>query len=99
MMGMGFTAVLVVLGAIREILSQGTLFAGADQLLGSWAADMTIQVWQVDTSFLLAMLPPGAFLAMGFLIACKNFIDTKLQQRQPKAEQLDIARARVTKVN
>ncbi len=99
MMGLGFTAVLVVLGAIREILSQGTLFAGADQLLGSWAANMTIQVWHVDTSFLLAMLPPGAFLAMGFLIALKNVIDTKLQEKQPTAEQQEIARARITKVN
>ncbi|MGI2258357.1 electron transport complex subunit E [Shewanella sp. GXUN23E] len=99
MMGMGFTAVLVVLGAIREILSQGTLFAGADQLLGSWAADMTIQVWHVDTSFLLAMLPPGAFLAMGFLIAAKNVIDSKLQQKQPEAEQPEVTRARITKVN
>ena len=99
MMGLGFTAVLVVLGAVREILSQGTLFAGADQLLGSWAADLTIQVWHVNTSFLLAMLPPGAFLAMGFLIALKNVIDTKLQEKQPTAEQQDIARARITKVN
>ncbi|MCL1039994.1 electron transport complex subunit E [Shewanella submarina] len=99
MMGLGFTAVLVVLGAVREILSQGTLFAGADQLLGSWAANMTIQVWHVDTSFLLAMLPPGAFLAMGFLIALKNVIDTKLQEKQPTAEQQEIARARITKVN
>ncbi|MCL2914117.1 electron transport complex subunit E [Shewanella corallii] len=99
MMGLGFTAVLVVLGAVREILSQGTLFAGADQLLGSWAANMTIQIWHVDTSFLLAMLPPGAFLAMGFLIALKNVIDTKLQEKQPTAEQQEIARARITKVN
>lgn len=99
MMGLGFTCVLVVLGAIREILSQGTLFSGADQLLGDWAASLTIHVWHVDTSFLLAMLPPGAFLAMGLLIALKNVIDTKLKEKQSTAEPEGIERARITKVN
>ncbi len=66
MMGLGFLLVLSVLGASREILSQGTLFAGADLLLGDWAANLTIHFWQLDTSFLLAMLPPGAFYWHGF---------------------------------
>lgn len=85
MMGLGFTLVLAVLGATREILGQGTLFDGADQLLGPWAKALTIQVWQVDTPFLLAMLPPGAFIVMGLLIALKNVIDKKLKERQPQA--------------
>ncbi|MGL4474348.1 MAG: electron transport complex subunit E, partial [Shewanella sp.] len=80
MMGVGFTLVLTLLGACREILSQGTLFAGAEQLLGPWAQHLTIHLWQVETPFLLAMLPPGAFLAMGLLIAGKNIIDSKLEQ-------------------
>ncbi|MGL6012448.1 MAG: electron transport complex subunit E, partial [Shewanella oncorhynchi] len=69
MMGLGFTLVLTVLGATREILGQGTLFDGADQLLGPWAKSLTMHLWQVDTPFLLAMLPPGAFIVMGLLIA------------------------------
>jgi len=59
MMGLGFTLVLALLGATREILGQGTLFDGADQLLGPWAKALTIQVWQVDTPFLL--VPPSCW--------------------------------------
>ncbi|NMH63877.1 electron transport complex subunit E [Shewanella salipaludis] len=99
MMGLGFTSVLVVLGTVRELLGQGTLFYGAEQLLGPWAESLTIQVWQVDTPFLLAMLPPGAFIAMGLLIALKNVIDRKLAERQPKIETATVTRARITKVN
>jgi Na+-translocating ferredoxin:NAD+ oxidoreductase subunit E len=99
MMGLGFCAVLVVLGGSREILSQGTLFAGAEQLLGDWAANLTLHIWQVDTPFLLAMLPPGAFIGMGLLIALKNAIDKKLAERQgTQAGTVSIPRARITKV-
>ncbi|GGP41894.1 electron transport complex subunit E [Shewanella algicola] len=99
MMGLGFTAVLVVLGATRELLGQGTLFDGADLLLGEWASVLTIHVWQVDTPFLLAMLPPGAFIGMGLLIALKNVIDSNVKARQPKAESVGVTRARITKVS
>ncbi len=98
MMGLGFTLVLAVLGGIRELLSQGTLFAGADQLLGDWAKNLTIHVFHFDTSFLLAMLPPGAFIGMGLLIAAKNIIDTKLEQRKPAPQVEEVTRARITKV-
>ncbi|MGI2130207.1 electron transport complex subunit E [Shewanella baltica] len=99
MMGLGFTLVLTVLGATREILGQGTLFDGADQLLGPWAKSLTINLWQVDTPFLLAMLPPGAFIVMGLLIALKNVIDKKVKERQPQvAAEPSVTRARITKV-
>ncbi|WP_290610741.1 electron transport complex subunit E [Arsukibacterium sp. UBA3155] len=94
MMGLGFMLVLVVLGAMREILGQGTLFDGADLLLGDWAASLRIELFALDTQFLLALLPPGAFIGMGLLIALKNLIDAKLQQRQSQA--VGITRARVT---
>ncbi|MBB1440209.1 electron transport complex subunit E [Shewanella sp. SG41-4] len=99
MMGLGFTAVLVVLGASRELLGQGTLFDGADLLLGDWASVLTIHVWQVDTPFLLAMLPPGAFIGMGLLIALKNVIDSRVKAKQPKPESVGVTRARITKVS
>lgn len=100
MMGLGFTLVLMVLGACREILGQGTLFDGADLLLGDWAKGLTVHLWQVDTSFLLAMLPPGAFIAMGFLIALKNVIDKQLEARKPAVEAAPaVTRARITKVS
>ncbi len=95
MMGLGFMLVLLVLGAMREILGQGTLFDGADLLLGEWAKVLRIELFQLDSQFLLALLPPGAFLAMGLLIALKNSIDNKLKQKQA-VEKGSIARARVT---
>jgi len=87
---------LVVLGAMREIIGNGTLFDGADLLLGEWASALRIQVFQFDSSFLLALLPPGAFIGVGLLIALKNVIDTQLKARQPKQEKPAIERARVT---
>ena len=100
MMGLGFTLVLFILGAIREILSQGTLFSGADQLLGPWAAHLTVHVVHFDTSFLLAMLPPGAFFAMGLLIALKNVIDKKIKNKQPDTlPTVKVTRARLTKLS
>lgn len=60
-MGLGMTTVLVVLGAMRELIGNGTLFDGADLLLGDWAAALRIQVFHFDSSFLLALLPPGFY--------------------------------------
>jgi electron transport complex protein RnfE len=98
MMGAGFCLVLVALGAIREILGQGTLFAGAETLLGSWASVLKINVYQADSHFLLAILPPGAFLVLGLLIAGKNALD--LRKKASEASQKgSIQRARVTHVN
>ncbi|UAB71414.1 electron transport complex subunit E [Vibrio sp. SCSIO 43132] len=95
-MGMGMMLVLVVLGAMREVIGNGTLFDGADVLLGSWATVLRIEVFQFDNSFLLALLPPGAFIGVGFLIAGKNLIDKQIESRQPKQEKPEIERARVT---
>ncbi|MBA6290799.1 electron transport complex subunit E [Colwellia sp. MB3u-70] len=95
MMGLGFLAVLVVLGAIREVLGQGTLFDGANLLLGQWATGLRIEIYQLDSQFLLMILPPGAFIAMGFLIAGKNVIDHKVAQAKPKKLEQAIERVRV----
>ena len=95
-MGLGMTSVLVVLSAMREVIGNGTLFDGADLLLGDWASVLRIQIFQFDNSFLLALLPPGAFIGVGFLIALKNIIDNQAKARQPKQEKPAIERARVT---
>jgi len=81
MMGLGFSAVLLLLGASREILAQGTLFDGIETMLGDWASVLTITLYQTDTSFLLAALPPGAFIIMGLIIALKNSIDNYNDKR------------------
>jgi electron transport complex protein RnfE len=72
MMGLGFMAVLLVLGAMRELIGQGTLFDGADLLLGPWAQSLRLEIFSFDSQFLLAILPPGAFLGLGLLIAAKK---------------------------
>ena len=95
MMGLGFTLILLLLGSVREILGQGTLFAGADQLLGPWAATLKIVLFQADAGFLLAILPPGAFLALGFIIAIKNLIDARLSRRKAVLKP-QVERARMT---
>ncbi len=95
MMGLGFLLVLLALGAIREVLGQGTLLDGAELLLGDWASQLRIEVFHLDNQFLLAILPPGAFIAMGFLIAGKNKIDAKLAEQQPKQQEAQIERVRV----
>lgn len=81
MMGLGFTLVLVVLGGMRELIGSGTLFSDATVMFGPKAADWSIQVFDgvFDNykGLLLAILPPGAFLGMGLLIAMKNVIDKK----------------------
>ncbi|SKA50343.1 electron transport complex subunit E [Enterovibrio nigricans] len=94
-MGLGITLSLVVVGAIREVLGNGTLFDGADRLLGEWAAGLKIQIFHFDSAFLLALLPPGAFLAVGFLIAAKNALDEHQAKKLPK-EKVVIERVRVT---
>lgn len=80
--GLGASAALLVLGALREILGNGTLFDGADQLLGPWASALRMQLFHSDTPFLLAILPPGAFLGLGFMLAGKYVIDQKMRSRQ-----------------
>jgi electron transport complex protein RnfE len=97
MMGLGFTAVLILLGAMREVLGYGTLFSGANLLFGDWASSMEITLFKTESPFLLAILPPGAFLGMGFIIALKNALNDRIEKllQKPEAEK-QVTRARVT---
>ena len=81
-MGLGFTAVLVTLGAMREVIGFGTLFQQAHLMFGEVARDFTITLIDDYRGYLLAILPPGAFIGLGFLIAGKNIIDKKQQARE-----------------
>lgn len=76
-MGLGMTLSLVVLGAIRETIGNGTLFDGLDLLLGSWAKALRMDLLHLDSGLLLAILPPGAFIGLGLILAVKNIIDRK----------------------
>lgn len=83
MMGLGFTLVLVVLGGMRELVGFGTLFANAQLMFGSIGESMTITFSKNYPGFLLAVLPPGAFIGLGLLIAAKNVFDKKQQAKKP----------------
>ena len=79
MMGVGFTWVLMLLGACREILGSATLFANASLLLGETFAFLEIVLVSDYKGFLLMLLPPGGFLVLGFLLAGKRLLDRRLQ--------------------
>ncbi|WP_042870503.1 electron transport complex subunit E [Dickeya poaceiphila] len=83
-MGLGATSALFVLGAMREILGNGTLFDGADLLLGSWARVLRVEVVHMDSPFLLMILPPGAFIGLGLMLASKYVIDERRKQRRAR---------------
>jgi electron transport complex protein RnfE len=80
-MGLGFTVVLVILGAFREIIGFGTLFQQMNLLFGEGMEWMKITFIENYDGFLLTILPPGAFIGLGLIIALKNVIDNRLKQR------------------
>ena len=71
-MGLGFSFALLALGAFREVLGAGTLFSQAELLFGEAAKNWQIHIFDNYTGTLLALLPPGAFIGLGLLIAAKN---------------------------
>lgn len=87
-MGVGFLIVLVILGAAREIIGSGTLFDQAHLMFGEAARTWTIHFSDDYEGVLLAILPPGAFIGLGLIIAVKNMVD--LKQAQKKQNQLGI---------
>ncbi|GAB4186096.1 MAG: electron transport complex subunit E [Wenzhouxiangellaceae bacterium] len=78
--GCGFFVVLTVLGAIRELLGYGTLLRQADSLFGAVASNWTITIGDAGWSFLLAILPPGAFILLGLLLAAHRWISQSYSQ-------------------
>ena len=81
-MGVGFSVVLVLLGALRELTGTGALFANMDLLFGPGAANWKLVLFADYQPFLLAILPPGAFIFTGLIIAVKNVIDDRVKKRQ-----------------
>ncbi len=100
-MGLGFGVVLVMIGALRELFGTGAVFANMHLLFGPMAANWQLTLIPEYKGFLLAILPPGAFIVLGLLIAGKNRIDEALAERA-KAQQVEAPvqsrRVRVTGV-
>ena len=81
MMGLGFLAVLTLLGAMREIVGVGTLFSHAELMFGEAAKTLTIVFNKNYSGFLLAILPPGAFFGLAILIVGKNLVDARPKKK------------------
>lgn len=87
MMGIGLTLVLALLGALREVAGKGTLLSGIDLAFGPQAKSLVIHLLPDYQGFLLAILPPGAFLGLGLLIALRNWWEQRAQRRAARPPQ------------
>jgi electron transport complex protein RnfE len=99
MMGLGFTIVMVLLGFFRELLGTGAVFADMNLLLGDIANNWEWHVFKDYPQFLYIVLPPGAFIFTGFMIALKNKIDSHFEaiaKAQKAEEPKEDRRVRVT---
>lgn len=78
-MGVGFVWVIGLLGALREFIGQGTLFAGIEMIIPG------VSHWQILPAdypgFLIMILPPGAFFVLGLMIAGRNWLDHRANER------------------
>ncbi len=98
-MGLGFAVILIILGGMRELIGTGALFNNMDLLFCEAAASWKVVVFSDYKQFLLAILPPGAFIFTGLIIAVKNLIDSQIKQRQNALKEKPAAgskRVRVT---
>ncbi len=83
-MGVGMLWTLALLGGLREFIGGGTLFAGIDMVVPA------LRPWQIlpedYPGFLLAILPPGAFIVLGCLIAWKNWVEARTAARRSRGQ-------------
>ena len=97
-MGLGFGIVLVLLGALRELVGTGAIFANMDLLFGPAAAQWKIVLVDDYQAFLLAILPPGAFIFTGLIIAGKNLIDMQIKKQQDARKEKPVKGAKRVRV-
>jgi electron transport complex protein RnfE len=87
MMGLGFTAVLTVIGAVREVIGSGTLFASASLLLGSTFSFLELTLIPEYKGYLIMMLPPGGFITVGFLMAARQAFELRAERKAKERQQ------------
>jgi electron transport complex protein RnfE len=85
LMSAGYALAAVVLGAGRELVGRGSLFNQASSLWGDWAKPMEMQFFRADMGFLLAVLAPGAFVALGLGVALYNWLWLQLLKQKSSA--------------
>jgi len=66
-MGLGFTASLILLGGVRELLGNGTVFG--------------LKIWGKSFNIFLMILPPGAYITLGLLAGLFGFIGLKMKKK------------------
>ncbi|MGD2119379.1 MAG: electron transport complex subunit E [Chromatiales bacterium] len=87
--GFGFMLVLITLGGMREFVGQGTLFADLHLMLGDAVKGLSLSLGDDFHGMLVAILPPGAFIGLGLLIALKNIIDKRADERAKSKTAVD----------
>jgi electron transport complex protein RnfE len=90
-MGFGMLWTLGLLGALREFLGNGTVLGGIDMVIPSLQPIQLLP--ESYPGFLLALLPPGAFILLGCMIAWKNWMESRLAQREKKASPQPVTTA------
>ncbi|MGX5174117.1 electron transport complex subunit E [Aliikangiella sp. IMCC44653] len=86
--GIGFTIILMLLGGMRELVGQGTILSGAELLFGDWANSLTVHFYLTEQKFLFAILPPGAFVGLGLIVAFKNYLDQRHTQKAMQSKSI-----------
>ena len=88
-MGIGMLWTLSLLGGLRELIGGGTLFSGIDMVFPSLKP---LQLLPADyPGFLIAMLPPGAFILLGCMVATKNWLEARQASRQKENVPLPVS--------
>jgi len=87
-MGLGLLWVLALLGGLRELLGNGTLFGGIDMVFPSLSPIQLLP--DSYPGFLLGLLPPGAFILLGCLIAWKNWMDARAAERARRKQPVAV---------
>ena len=88
-MGIGMLWTLSLLGGLRELIGGGTLFSGIDMVFPSLKP---LQLLPADyPGFLIAMLPPGAFILLGCMVATKNWLEARQASRQKENAPLPVS--------
>jgi len=95
MMGIGYSLVMFLLGFFRELFGTGNVFADMHLLFGPMAKDWIMTPFTNYPQFLYIVLPPGAFIFMGFFIALKKFVDAQIEARKVKPVETEKVDRRV----